>query len=50
MWRWFLCRVVDYHHWVDTDGDGMRDACSVCRVGPFGPRRRGFSLADWLDL
>ena len=42
-WRWFLCRVVDYHHWVGRE-------CSVCHVDVFGPRRKGFSLADWLHL
>lgn len=33
MFRWFRCRVMRRHHWVDTTGDGLTDRCAVCGVG-----------------
>jgi hypothetical protein len=33
-WRRFNCRYRSRHHWIDTDGDGITDACSICGRKP----------------
>ena len=32
VWRHVLCRIGDYHHWVDV-GLGRPEYCSVCHRG-----------------
>jgi len=38
LWQWYLCRVRNYHTWIDANGDGLTDTCVICRRGVLDSR------------